>query len=74
MRHGGDCRAVWRGWGRDGYGVVVAIYLLFCSRSEGGTVELGGGVMVVEKHQIRSCEESRGILMEKILMFFLLQA
>ncbi len=70
----GNSRAVQRGWGRDGQGVVVAVYLLFCSRSEGGTVELGGGVVVVEEHQIRSREESRGILMEKILAFFLLQA
>ncbi len=30
--------------------------------------------MVVEEHQICSREESRGILMEKILTFFLLQA
>ncbi len=42
-------------------------------RSESGDVELGGGVVVVEEHQIRSREESRGILIEKILMFFLLQ-
>ena len=70
----GNSRAVQRGWGRDGQGVVVAVYLLFCSRSEGGTVELGGGVVVVEEHQIRSREESREILMRKILTFFLLQA
>jgi hypothetical protein len=48
--------------------------VLFCLRSESGNVELGGGVVVVEEHQIRSCEESRGILMDKILTFFLLQA
>jgi hypothetical protein len=42
-------------------------------RSEGGTVELGAGVMVVEEHQIRS-RGSREILMGKILTYFLLQA
>jgi hypothetical protein len=47
---------------------------LFCLRSEGGNVKLGGGVVVMEEHQIRSCEELRGILMGKILTFFLLQA
>jgi hypothetical protein len=30
--------------------------------------------VVVEEHQIRSCEELRGILMGKILTFFHLQA
>ncbi len=37
-------------------------------------MELGGGVVVVEERKICSCEESRGILMDKILMLFLLQA
>ncbi len=43
-----------RGWGRDRDGVVVVVWLLLCRIREGGSgkIELGGGDVVVEEHQI----------------------
>jgi hypothetical protein len=54
LRCRGDGSAVWRSWGRDGDGVVVVVWLLLCQISEGGSckIELGGGDVVVEEHQI----------------------
>ncbi len=54
LRCRGNGSAVRRGWGWDGDGVVVVVWLLLCQIREGGSrkIELGGGDVVVEEHQI----------------------